>query len=48
LAILGWQEFAPYHRIIVTAGAAEIAEALLQQLCIDGKMLISSLAELSK
>jgi protein-L-isoaspartate(D-aspartate) O-methyltransferase len=37
---LGWSAFAPYDRIIVTAGAPEIPSALLKQLAPDGKMVI--------
>ncbi len=36
----GLPEFAPFDRILVTAGAPEIPEALLQQLAIGGKMII--------
>jgi len=36
----GWEEFAPYDRIIVTAGANEIPQALAQQLKSPGKMII--------
>ncbi len=36
----GLKEFAPYDRIIATAGAAKVPEALLQQLKIGGKMVI--------
>jgi len=35
----GWQEFAPYPAIIVTAAPAEVPEALLQQLA-DGGILV--------
>ncbi len=37
---LGWQEFAPYDRIIVTAGAPEVPESLKSQLSMGGKMAI--------
>lgn len=37
---LGLPEFAPFDKILVTAGAPEIPEALLKQLCIGGKMVI--------
>lgn len=33
---LGWQEFAPYERILITCGAPSIPQALLQQLKIGG------------
>lgn len=36
----GWEEFAPYDRIIVTAGAREVPQSLLQQLKPGGKMVI--------
>ncbi|HFA51903.1 MAG TPA: protein-L-isoaspartate(D-aspartate) O-methyltransferase [Bacteroidetes bacterium] len=36
----GLKEFAPYDRIIVTAGAGEVPEALLEQLKIGGMMVI--------
>ena len=36
----GWPHAAPYERIIVTAGAEEIPQELLQQLTIGGKMII--------
>jgi len=37
---LGWEEFAPYDRIMVTAAAPEIPGALLKQLKDEGIMLI--------
>jgi protein-L-isoaspartate(D-aspartate) O-methyltransferase len=37
---LGWREFAPYDRIIVTAAAPSIPKPLLEQLKIGGKMVI--------
>ncbi len=36
----GWPEHAPYDGIIVTAAAKEIPEALLEQLTIDGRLII--------
>lgn len=36
----GWPEFAPYDRIIVTAAATEVPNALLEQLAINGVMII--------
>lgn len=36
----GLPEFAPYHKILVTAGAAEIPQALLNQLEIGGQLVI--------
>ena len=37
---LGWNEYAPYDRIIVTAGAPNIPENLLGQLAEGGRMII--------
>ncbi len=37
---LGWPEFAPYNGIIVTAGAPEIPDALIEQLANNGRMTI--------
>jgi len=37
---LGWQENAPYNKIIVTAGSPEIPQNLVNQLSINGKMII--------
>lgn len=37
---LGWPEYAPYDAILVTAGSNEIPSALLDQLAIDGIMVI--------
>ena len=34
---LGWQAFAPYDGILVTAGATEVPDALLEQLRIPGE-----------
>lgn len=36
----GWPHAAPYERIIVTAAASEIPQALMAQLAIGGKMII--------
>jgi protein-L-isoaspartate(D-aspartate) O-methyltransferase len=36
----GWEEFAPYNGIIVTAAAKEIPKALIKQLCVGGKLVI--------
>jgi len=36
----GWKAYAPYHAIIVTAGASVIPHELLDQLRIRGKLLI--------
>ena len=36
----GWPEYAPFDRILVTAGAPEIPKALLAQLKIGGRMVI--------
>jgi len=37
---IGWKEFAPFDGIIVTAGAPEAPEPLLQQLADDGVLVI--------
>lgn len=37
---LGWEESAPFDRIIVTAGAPEVPEHLINQLNIDGIIVI--------
>jgi len=36
----GLREFAPYDKIIVTAGATEVPQTLLDQLAIGGRMVI--------
>jgi len=37
---LGWPEEAPYHAIIVTAGAPRVSQELLEQLAAGGRMVI--------
>lgn len=37
---LGWPEGAPYHAIIVTAGAPMVPQELLDQLAVEGRMVI--------
>ncbi len=37
---MGWEEYAPYDRIIVTAGAPAVPQPLIQQLKNEGKMVI--------
>lgn len=37
---IGWDEFAPYDKIIVTAGAPEMPKKLLKQLTVGGRMVI--------
>lgn len=37
---LGWQEFAPYDAIIVTAGSPVLPKTLFSQLTIGGRMII--------
>jgi protein-L-isoaspartate(D-aspartate) O-methyltransferase len=37
---LGWPQFAPYNRIIVTASAPEVPEPLLNQLADKGRIVI--------
>lgn len=37
---LGWPEFAPYHAILVTAGAPQVPGVLLDQLADGGRLVI--------
>lgn len=37
---LGWEEYSPYDRILVTAGARQIPQPLIEQLGEDGIMVI--------
>jgi protein-L-isoaspartate(D-aspartate) O-methyltransferase len=37
---LGWQEYAPYDAVIVTAGAPKVPEPLLEQLAEGGRLII--------
>jgi protein-L-isoaspartate(D-aspartate) O-methyltransferase len=37
---LGWDAYAPFNKIIVTAGSPAIPETLKKQLALDGKMII--------
>ena len=37
---LGWPEGAPYDAIIVTAGAPRVAQDLIDQLAVDGRLVI--------
>ncbi len=37
---LGWEEYAPYDKIIVTAGAPDIPHHLIEQLNVGGKLVI--------
>jgi protein-L-isoaspartate(D-aspartate) O-methyltransferase len=37
---LGWKEYAPYDGIIVTAAAPKVPELLLEQLAINGRLVI--------
>lgn len=37
---LGWEENAPYDRIMVTASAERLPEKLVEQLALNGKMVI--------
>lgn len=37
---LGWDEHAPYDGIIVTAAAPDVPESLIQQLKIDGRLVV--------
>ena len=36
----GWESYAPYEAIIVTAAAPEVPQALLQQLALGGRLVI--------
>jgi len=36
----GWEEFSPFDKIIVTAGAPQVPQSLIEQLKIDGRMVI--------
>lgn len=37
---IGWEEYSPFDKILVTAGAPEIPSKLLKQLAVGGKMVI--------
>ena len=37
---IGWKQFAPYDRIMVTAGSPHVPESLLKQLADGGRMVI--------
>ena len=37
---LGWDSYAPFNKIIVTAGSPSIPETLKKQLAVDGKLVI--------
>ena len=37
---IGWKQFAPYDRIMVTAGAPQVPESLVKQLADKGRMVI--------
>ncbi len=37
---IGWSEHAPYHAIIVTAGAPRLPQPLLDQLAVGGRLVI--------
>ncbi len=37
---LGWPEYAPYNAIVVTAGAPEVPQPLLEQMAEGGRMVI--------
>jgi protein-L-isoaspartate(D-aspartate) O-methyltransferase len=37
---LGWEDFAPFHAIMVTAGAPKVPDPLLKQLADGGRMII--------
>ncbi len=40
MASQGWPQFGPFDGIIVTAGAADIPEALLEQLKVGGRLVM--------
>jgi len=44
---LGWVEHAPYNGIVVTASSPKIPDALLEQLTLDGRLVIPVGAECS-
>jgi protein-L-isoaspartate(D-aspartate) O-methyltransferase len=37
---IGWEEFAPFDRIIVTAGSPDVPASLKKQLALEGKIVI--------
>jgi protein-L-isoaspartate(D-aspartate) O-methyltransferase len=37
---IGWEEYAPFDKIIVTAGSPRVPEQLKKQLAVEGKMVI--------
>lgn len=37
---IGWEEHAPYDRIIVTAGSPKVPKSLLEQMVVNGRMVI--------
>jgi len=37
---IGWSDHAPYHAIIVTAGAPQVPQPLLDQLAVGGRLVI--------
>lgn len=37
---LGWSEFAPYDKIVVTAAAPKVPQSLLEQLAVGGRLVI--------
>ena len=37
---LGWMEHAPYDAIVVAAGGPEVPDSLLEQLAVDGRLVI--------
>jgi protein-L-isoaspartate(D-aspartate) O-methyltransferase len=37
---IGWTEFAPYDRILVTAGAPDVPKSLIEQLADPGIMVV--------
>jgi len=45
---IGWSEFAPYDKIIVTAGAPEVPQSLLRQLRDGGTLVVPVGSEFSQ
>ena len=37
---LGWPEFAPYDAIVVTAAAPDVPKPLMEQLAVDGRLIL--------
>ncbi|MCF7873919.1 MAG: protein-L-isoaspartate(D-aspartate) O-methyltransferase [Candidatus Omnitrophica bacterium] len=37
---LGWNKFAPYHKIVVTAAAPKLPQSLFEQLAVGGRLVV--------